>query len=67
MVWIDIVEDDKKVGTAHLCTRGKKEPDICLFCLKLDGLRQLAGKLCDFDVSPPNQVTHRSPFAISQG
>jgi hypothetical protein len=59
MPFIDLVDENgKKTGVAHL-NFGRKHVGICAFCLKLDHLRQLAGKLCDFVVSPPNQVTHK--------
>ena len=47
MPWIDIIDENrKKVGEAHICTRG---PGIyCMPCWKIDGLRQLSTRLCDF-------------------
>lgn len=50
MVFIDITDEHgKKTGIAHL-NFGRKKVDLCAFCWKLDGLRQLATKLCDFPV-----------------
>jgi hypothetical protein len=59
MVFIDLVDENgKKTGSAHLNFGGRKV-NLCRFCLKDDRLRQLAGKLCDFVVSPPQQITHK--------
>lgn len=48
MPFIDLLDDEgKRIGTAHI-NLGRKHVGVCVFCLKLDRLRQLAGKLCDF-------------------
>jgi hypothetical protein len=50
MVFIDIVDEQgNKTGWAHLNT-GRRHVELCKFCLKLDGLRQLAGRLCDYPI-----------------
>jgi hypothetical protein len=59
LVFIDIVDKDgKKTGWAHLNTGGRKV-NLCRFCWKEKHLRLIAGKLCDFVVSSPQQVTHK--------
>jgi hypothetical protein len=59
MPFIDIIDEHgKKIGTAHI-NMGGRRVNLCRFCLQQDGLRQLAGKLCDFVLSSPQQVTHK--------
>jgi hypothetical protein len=59
MVFIDIVDENGKVtGTAHL-NLGRRNVKLCRFCHSLDNLRALSTKLCDFVVSPPEQITHK--------
>lgn len=47
-MFLDLVDENgKKTGWVHL-NLGRRRADICVFCFKLDRLRLLAGKLCDF-------------------